>query len=198
MYENGNQKIEMTKMKTKSQIASSPSTSLRRSLTAQTVVASFALATATMPVLADGPSGIATQGAHDTIRPFHVKISDEALADLRRRIHGTAWPDKELVADSSQGVQLALMQKLARYWATDYDWRKVEARLNALPQFITKIDGLDIHFIHVRSKQNNALPMIVTHGWPGSIIEQLKIIEPLTNPTEHGGSASDAFDVVIP
>src|SRR5262244_4283679 len=115
------------------------------------------------------------------IRPFHVDIPEENLTDLRRRIEATQWPDKETVADQSQGVQLETIQKLARYWATEYDWRKVEARLNALPNFITSIDGLDIHFIHVRSKQENALPMIVTHGWPGSIIEQLKIIEPLTN-----------------
>ena len=137
--------------------------------------------------------------AHDaSIRPFHFHASDEDLADLRRRIAATRWPDKEYVADSSQGVQLASMQKLARYWATDYDWRKCEARLAALPQFVTEIDGLDIHFIYVRSKHPNALPIIITHGWPGSVIEQLKIIDPLTNPTAHGGSASDAFDVVIP
>ena len=132
------------------------------------------------------------------IRPFQFHASDEALADLRRRIAATNWPSRETVADAAQGVQLATMRELAQYWQTGYDWRKVEARLNALPQFVTNIDGLDIHFIHVRSKQPNALPMVVTHGWPGSIIEQLKIIEPLTNPTAHGGSASDAFDVVIP
>jgi pimeloyl-ACP methyl ester carboxylesterase len=138
------------------------------------------------------------QGGPDAIRPFHVHYSDETLADLKRRIAATRWPDREIVPDQSQGVQLATVQKLARYWATDYDWRKCEARLDALPQFVTTIDGVDIHFIHVRSKQPNALPIIVTHGWPGSIIEQLKIIDPLTNPTAHGGSASDAFDVVIP
>ncbi|WP_414587322.1 epoxide hydrolase family protein [Scytonema sp. PCC 10023] len=132
------------------------------------------------------------------IRPFHINMSEEALVDLRRRITATQWPEKETVTDQSQGLQLATMQKLARYWATDYDWRKVEAKLNALPQFVTTIDGLDIHFIHVRSKHENALPLIVTHGWPGSIIEQLKIIDPLINPTAHGGSASDAFHVVIP
>jgi pimeloyl-ACP methyl ester carboxylesterase len=132
------------------------------------------------------------------VRPFRVDIPKEALVDLRRRIAATRWPEKETVTDASQGVQLATTQALARYWATDYDWRKVEARLNALPQFITEIDGLDIHFIHVRSKHENALPLIVTHGWPGSIIEQLKIIDPLTNPTAHGASASDAFDIVIP
>jgi pimeloyl-ACP methyl ester carboxylesterase len=139
------------------------------------------------------------QASGDTsIRPFKFHASDEALADLRRRIAATKWPSRELVTDASQGVQLAAMRELARYWQTDYEWRKFEARLNALPQFMTTIDGVDIHFIHVRSKHPNALPVIVTHGWPGSIIEQLKIIDPLTNPTAHGGSASDAFDVVIP
>ena len=123
-----------------------------------------------------------------SLRPFEFHASDEDLADLRRRIAATRWPDRETVTDDSQGVQLATMQKLASYWATDYDWRKVEARLNALPQFITEIDGLDIHFIHVRSKHPNALPIIITHGWPGSIIEQLKIIDPLTDPTAHGGT----------
>jgi hypothetical protein len=133
-----------------------------------------------------------------SIRPFTVQFPQTAIDDLRLRINATKWPERETVTDSSQGVQLATMQALARYWATEYDWRKVEARLNALPQFITEIDGLDIHFIHVRSMHENALPMIVTHGWPGSIIEQMKIIGPLTNPTAHGGSASDAFHLVIP
>jgi len=132
------------------------------------------------------------------IRPFHVDIPDEALDDLRRHIAATRFADKETVADGSQGVQLATIQELARYWATEYDWRTCEARLNALPNFMTEIDGLDIHFIHVRSKHENALPLIVTHGWPGSVIEQLKIIDPLTNPTAHGASASDAFHLVIP
>jgi len=132
------------------------------------------------------------------IRPFHVNIPEADLTELRRRINATKWPERETVPDASQGVQLATIQALARYWGTEYDWRKVEARLNALPQFITEIDGLDIHFIHVRSKHENALPLIVTHGWPGSIIEQMKIIEPLTNPTAHGASASDAFHLVIP
>jgi pimeloyl-ACP methyl ester carboxylesterase len=132
------------------------------------------------------------------IRKLHVHVPEAQLADLRRRIKATRWPERETVTDASQGVQLATMQKLAHYWSTDYNWRKVEARLNALPQYVTQIDGLDIHFIHVRSKNKDALPMIVTHGWPGSIIEQLKIIEPLTNPMAHGGNASDAFDVVIP
>jgi pimeloyl-ACP methyl ester carboxylesterase len=140
----------------------------------------------------------AKPGSGEAIRPFKVQVSDADLKDLRQRILATKWPKKEIVADESQGVQLATMQKLAHYWATDYDWRKVEAKLNALPQFITNIDGLDIHFIHVRSKHPNALPLIVTHGWPGSIIEQMKIIDPLTNPTAHGGKAEDAFDIVIP
>ena len=132
------------------------------------------------------------------IRPFRVNVPEAELTELRRRIIATRWPERETVADDTQGVQLATIQKLARYWATEYDWRKVEARLNSYPHFITEIDGLDIHFIHVRSKHENALPLIVTHGWPGSIIEQLKIIEPLTNPTAHGGSAADAFHLVIP
>src|SRR5580658_869286 len=137
-------------------------------------------------------------GDKTAIRPFRVGFSDAELADLRRRVNATRWPERETVADDSQGVRLAMMQDLAAYWGTDYDWRKCEAKLNALPNFITEIDGLDIHFIHVRSQHEDALPLIVTHGWPGSIIEQLKIIEPLTNPTAHGGSASDAFDIVIP
>ena len=135
----------------------------------------------------------------NTIRPFQkVNFPEAELTELRRRINNTRWPERETVADATQGVQLATTQALARYWGTDYDWRKIEAKLNALPQFITEIDGLDIHFIHVRSKHETALPLIVTHGWPGSIIEQMKIIEPLTNPTAHGGSASDAFHLVIP
>jgi pimeloyl-ACP methyl ester carboxylesterase len=132
------------------------------------------------------------------VRPFHFKASDEALDDLRRRIAATRLPERETVADQSQGVQLMTIRQLARYWETEHDWRKVEASLNALPQFITEIDGLDIHFIHVRSKHEDALPLIVTHGWPGSVIEQLKIVEPLTNPTAYGASASDAFHLVIP
>ena len=132
------------------------------------------------------------------IRPFRVSFPETDLLDLRARINATRWPEREPVTDASQGVQLATIQKLARYWATEYDWRKVEAKLNALPQFMTEIDGLDIHFIHVRSQHENALPLIVTHGWPGSVIELLKIVDPLTNPTAHGGSASDAFDLVIP
>ena len=132
------------------------------------------------------------------IRPFHVNVPEAELTELRRRIDATRWPERETVGDASQGVQLATVQQLARYWATEYDWRKCEARLNALPQFVTEIDGLDIHFIHVRSKHDKALPLIVTHGWPGSIVEQLKIVDPLTNPTAHGGNASDAFHLVIP
>jgi pimeloyl-ACP methyl ester carboxylesterase len=132
------------------------------------------------------------------IRPFQVNVPEADLADLRRRIVATRLPEKETVADFTQGVPLATVQKLASYWASAYDWRKVEARLNAVPNFITEIDGLDIHFIHVRSKHENALPVIITHGWPGSIVEQLKLIDPLTNPTAHGGTAADAFDVVIP
>ncbi|MCW0001019.1 epoxide hydrolase [Pararhizobium sp. YC-54] len=134
----------------------------------------------------------------ETIRPFQFHAADEALVDLQRRVKATRWPNQELVGDDTQGVRLAMMQKLADYWANQYDWRKVEARLNALPQFVTNIDGVDIHFIHVKSKHPNALPVIITHGWPGSIIEQLKIIDPLTNPTAHGGTAADAFDVIIP
>jgi pimeloyl-ACP methyl ester carboxylesterase len=150
------------------------------------------------------PETIATRPAREAvadraaIRPFEMNFPESDLSELRNRINATRWPERETVTDQTQGVQLATMQALARYWATEYDWRKVEARLNALPQFITEIDGLDIHFIHVRSKHENALPVIITHGWPGSIIEQMKIIDPLTNPTAHGGNASDAFDVVIP
>jgi pimeloyl-ACP methyl ester carboxylesterase len=132
------------------------------------------------------------------VRPFRFNVPEAELTELRRRINATKWPERETVADQSQGVQLATTQKLARYWGTDYDWRTCEARLNALPNFMTEIDGLDMHFIHVRSKHENALPLIVTHGWPGSVIEQLKIIDPLTNPTAHGASASDAFHLVIP
>jgi pimeloyl-ACP methyl ester carboxylesterase len=142
------------------------------------------------------PSKPATGKAE--IRPFRVDIPEEELADLRRRITTARLPEKETVADMSQGVPLATVQQLTRYWATEYDWRKVEARLNAVPHFLTEIDGLDIHFVHVRSKHENALPLLVSHGWPGSIIEQLKLIEPLTNPTAHGGTAEEAFHVVIP
>src|SRR5688572_15035542 len=144
------------------------------------------------------PTPAAAETSDKEIRPFRVNVPDEALADLRKRVLATRWPEKETVNDRSQGVQLAKLQELVRYWGTDYDWRKVEAKLNALPQFITAIDGLDIHFIHVRSRHPNALPVIITHGWPGSVVEQLKIIGPLTDPTAHGGRVQDAFDVVIP
>lgn len=164
-------------------------------LAAATVVASLAI---------PGVSGIAQTQASvrpvsdESIRPFHIEVPEEKLVDLKRRILSTKWPNKETVNDASQGVQFETMQQLARYWATDYDWRKIEAKLNALPQFITTIDGVDIHFIHVRSKHKNALPVIITHGWPGSIIEQIKVIGPLTDPTSYGGKPEDAFDVVIP
>src|SRR5580658_9364214 len=142
--------------------------------------------------------GAGQASGKNAIRPFQVDVPEESLIELRRRIKATIWPERETVSDATQGVQLATMQALARYWGTEYDWRKIEAKLNALPQFLTQIDGLDIHFIHARSKHANALPLIVTHGWPRSITEQMKIIDPLTNPTAHGGNASDAFDVVIP
>jgi pimeloyl-ACP methyl ester carboxylesterase len=144
------------------------------------------------------PKEVKTGSDKATIRPLSVSFPETELTELRRRIKATRWPERETVTDATQGVQLATTQKLAQYWSTEYDWRKCEAKLKALPNFITEIDGLDIHFIHVRSKHENALPLIVTHGWPGSVVEQLKIIDPLTNPTAHGGSASDAFDVVIP
>lgn len=144
------------------------------------------------------PGALQAATGSDAIHPFTIDTPEEQLADLRRRLKATRWPERETVKDSSQGVQSATIRKLAQYWATDYDWRRIEAKLKALPQFVTEIDGLDIHFIHVRSKHENALPVIITHGWPGSILEQLKLIEPLTNPTAHGGNAADAFDVVIP
>ncbi|MDR6759450.1 pimeloyl-ACP methyl ester carboxylesterase/predicted ATPase [Mycoplana sp. BE70] len=152
-------------------------------------------------IVAQGSAAGATEtkpAVDESIRPFQFHATDEALADLKQRVAATKWPDRELVDDRTQGVQLATMQKLADYWSTGYDWRKFETRLNVLPQFVTNIDGVDIHFIHVRSKHNNAMPVIVTHGWPGSIVEQMKIIDPLTNPTAHGGTEADAFDVVIP
>ena len=133
-----------------------------------------------------------------TVRPFRIDFPDEALGDMRRRINATRWPERETVSDDSQGVPLAMMQELVRYWGQKHDWRTAEARLNGLPQFVTEIDGLDIHFIHVRSRQEDALPLIITHGWPGSIIEQLKVVEPLSDPTAHGGAAADAFHLVIP
>jgi pimeloyl-ACP methyl ester carboxylesterase len=139
-----------------------------------------------------------TIGEDESIRPFRFEATDAALADLRARVAGTIFPERELVNDSTQGVQLATMEKLARHWATQYDWRTCEARLNSYPQFLTEIDGLDIHFLHVRSRHENALPIIVTHGWPGSVVEQIKIIDPLVDPTAHGGTEADAFHVVIP
>ncbi|CAG9166917.1 epoxide hydrolase family protein [Cupriavidus pinatubonensis] len=172
----------------------------RQFLGVSTAAAGYGMGLMSLPGDASAvrPPARAANGAADAIRPFHVAFPEEALVDLRRRIAATRWPAVETVNDESQGVRLATMQQLARYWATRHDWRKAEARLNALPQFMTTIDGVDIHFIHVRSKHRNALPVIVTHGWPGSVIEQLKIIGPLTDPTAHGGQASDAFDVVIP
>ncbi len=166
----------------------------RRAVLAGSAAVGIGLAVTAEPAGAEAQAS----GSSGAIRPFRVSFPDEELSDLRRRVQTTRWPQRENVPDDSQGLQLATMQALARYWATDYDWRPCEARLNALPNFVTEIDGLDIHFIHVRSRHAGALPMIVTHGWPGSIIEQLKIIDPLTNPTAHGGTEADAFDVVIP
>src|SRR5688572_12205299 len=174
-----------TNMKTIDQIETTPSVGSRRNLTTRTAVTS----------LAPQREQAADKNA---IRPFHVNVPEVELTDLRRRIKATRWPEKETVADTSQGVPLTPLQDLARYWATDYDWRKCEAKLNALAQFTTEIDGLDIHFIHVRSKHEGALPVIITHGWPGSILEQIKLVGPLTDPTAFEGRAEDAFDVVIP
>ena len=172
-------------------MSENPSTPTRRHVLAASAAAGAA------GLLSAHPAGADTN-EDSAIRPFSFRAPEEKLADLRRRINATVWPERETVTDESQGVQLATIQKLARYWATEYDWRKVEAQMNALPNFMTEIDGLDIHFVHVRSKHENALPLIVTHGWPGSVIEQLKIVDPLTNPTAHGASASDAFHLVIP
>src|SRR5215203_4593739 len=148
--------------------------------------------------MTDVMTAVETGSEQTDIRPFRVNVSDAELTDLRQRIKATKWPERETVNDESQGVQFATAQKLAHYWATEYDWRKAEAKINAVPNFITNIDGLDIHFIHVRSKEKNAMPLIITHGWPGSFIEQMKVVAPLTDPTAHGGKAEDAFDVVIP
>jgi pimeloyl-ACP methyl ester carboxylesterase len=167
-----------------------------KSILASTMVAGAFVAQSTISNAQMAPTD--TSVSSEAIRPFQVHVPEAELTNLRQRILATKWPDREIVKDESQGVQFATMKALAHYWATDYDWRKCEAKLNALPQFITTIDGLDIHFIHVRSKHPNALPIIITHGWPGSIIEQLKIIGPLTDPTAFGGKAEDAFDVVIP
>jgi pimeloyl-ACP methyl ester carboxylesterase len=174
-------------MKTTDQIETSPNVASRRSLNTRTAVPS--------PAPHQGPAQATDKNA---IRPFQVNVPEVELTELRRRINGTRWPDSETVTDATQGVQLQTTQALARYWAAEYDWRRCEAQLNALPQFITEIDGLDIHFIHIRSKHENALPLIVTHGWPGSVVEQLKIVDPLTNPTAHGASAAEAFHLVIP
>ncbi|CCD91010.1 conserved hypothetical protein [Bradyrhizobium sp. ORS 375] len=165
----------------------------RRQLLGHAAMGAIAAGMASLP-----PFDQARAAASHAIRPFRVDVSEEDLLDLRRRLAATRWPDREIVTDQSQGVQLATVQQLVRYWETGYDWRRVEARLNALPQFVTEIDGVDIHFIHVRAKHENALPMIVTHGWPGSVIEQMKIVGPLTDPTAHGASTSEAFDLVIP
>ncbi|MFD5753852.1 epoxide hydrolase family protein [Streptomyces sp. NPDC127044] len=166
--------------------------------TAATIAGSIGLFPARPAAAAEGGGADPGRPVTASVRPFHVRFPERDIAELRRRVISARWPDRETVADQAQGVQLATVQELARYWASGYDWRKVEAKLNALPQFMTEIDGLDIHFIHVRSKHENALPLIVTHGWPGSVIEQLKIIEPLTNPTAYGAKASDAFHLVIP
>lgn len=168
------------------------------SLNRRQLLSTAAIGFATLGTAGLLPAHAAEAPANEAIRSFRINIPEEDLADLKRRLAATRWPEKETVADDSQGVPLVMLQDLVRYWRTDYNWRKVEARLNALPQFITEIDGLDIHFIHVRSKHDNALPMIVTHGWPGSVIEQLKIIDPLTNPTANRASANDAFHLVIP
>ena len=170
----------------------------RRTLLGVSAATGAAAGLGLLPPPASAARASVRAGAPDAIRPFRVAFPNEALADLRRRIAATRWPSAETVADDSQGVRLATMMQLAQYWATHHDWRKAEARLNAQPQFTTSIDGVDIHFIHVRSRHANALPIVITHGWPGSIIEQMKLIGPLTDPTAHGGRADDAFDVVIP
>jgi pimeloyl-ACP methyl ester carboxylesterase len=186
--------------------AASSSSNSRRRLLATSVAAS-ALGLILLAASWYGQTAVAAEHATDSrqrkpdtteIRPFHVNVPDAVLVDLRRRIAATRWPDRETVEDPSQGAQLAKLQELVRYWGTGYDWRNAEAKLNALPQFTTTIDGLDIHFIHVRSRHENALPVIITHGWPGSVLELIKVSGPLTDPTAHGGSAEDAFDVVIP
>jgi pimeloyl-ACP methyl ester carboxylesterase len=183
-----------------------PATTRRRFLTASATAGALGFATSvsadTLGLAGEhsggGGGSPAPAAAGPAVRPFHFKASDAELLDLRRRVSATRWPDKETVNDDSQGVRLGTMRKVADYWVNGYDWRKFEARFDTLPQFITEIDGVDIHFIHVKSRHANALPVIITHGWPGSIIEQLKVIDPLTNPTAHGGTAADAFDVVIP
>ncbi|MCI0745836.1 MAG: epoxide hydrolase, partial [Verrucomicrobia subdivision 3 bacterium] len=185
-------------MKSEDQIELTPRGARRRNLTTRTAVASLALATATISVIAGDGSKLGSEKASDTIRPFRVNVPKAALTDLRQRLVATRWPTKELVKDRSQGVQLATLKELTRYWSTEYDWRKAEARLNAYPQFVTKIDGVDIHFIHVKSRHPDAMPLIMTHGWPGSVIELIETIGPLTDPTLHGGTAADAFHLVLP
>ena len=192
----GNTIVQSTGRRANGVIAGAiPTLTAKENMTFEKLIA-VALAFGLVALSSPGRAQAASEDG--SIRPFKVQVPQAALDDLRRRIAATRWPDKETVADRSQGTQLAKLQELVRYWGTDYDWRKVEARLNAMPQFVTTIDGLDIHFIHVRSRHADALPVIVTHGWPGSVIEQLKIIAPLTDPTAHGGSAPDAFHVVIP
>src|SRR5215471_10241576 len=179
-----------------------PTFSIRRALLAGSLAAlSIGLLIIAAPDYAQNttaPPTTSQAGEDRSIRPFTVHVPQAALDELRQRINATRWPDRETVTDRSQGVQLEQLQALMRYWGTDYDWRKLEKKLNDLPQFVTTIDGVDIHFIHVRSRHPKALPVIITHGWPGSIIEQLKVIDPLTDPTAHGGRPEDAFDVVIP
>lgn len=165
-------------------------------LTSTIRIGVIAMATVTSPTLSSTP--VVAESNDTAIRPFKVNIPETQLVELRRKVADTRWPTKELVGDRSQGVQLATLKALAQYWATDYDWRKAEAKLNALPQFVTKIDGVDIHFIHVKSRHEDAMPLIMTHGWPGSVIELLDVVGPLTDPTKHGGTAADAFDVVLP
>ncbi len=186
-------------MKLKIKTGPASAAPLRRSFFTRTTISLAALATSIIPLLA--ADKLVTAGASQdasAIRPFQIHFPQADLNDLRNRVLATRWPEKETVSDQSQGVQLAKLQELVRYWGTDYDWRKVEAKLNALPMFVTKIDGIDIQFIHVKSRQPNALPLLITHGWPGSILELVKAIEPLTDPTKYGGRAEDAFDVVIP
>ncbi len=185
-------------MKTETQNRFGSRFALRERISTQTAVASLALAAATVPVIAGDSPANANKEHTPTIRPFRVVVPEDTLGDLRRRLAATRWPTKELVTDRSQGVQLATLKELVRYWATDYDWRKAEAKLNAFSHFLTKIDGVDIHFIHVRSRHANALPLIMTHGWPGSVIELLETIGPLTDPTAYGGSPKDAFHLVLP
>jgi len=184
-------------MKAKTQIVISSAMFSRRSLAVRTAIALLALVTAVIPALADDALGAVSDNPK-AIRPFHINVPQEQLDDLRQRLAATRWPDKETVNDESQGIRLAEVQAMVHYWATDYDWRKCEAKLNELPEFVTTIDGVDIQFIWVRSKNPNALPMILTHGWPGSPLEFLKVIGPLTDPVAYGGRAADAFDVVIP